>query len=212
MLSIPAGTFRMGSEAGEADEKPAHTVAVAAFELDVTEVTAAQYAACVGEGACSADQVTQHEWCNYGKNDRRGHPINCVDWPQAEAFCAWAHKRLPTEEEWEYAARGSDGRKYPWGNKAPDSQLCWSRSDGTCEVGGFPEGASPFGVLDLAGNVWEWTASSLCSYPNHQCTDHPRVLRGGGWVESRASSVRATYRSGGAPESRAVFLGFRCAR
>jgi hypothetical protein len=125
MVSIPAGSFMMGSDDGYANEKPVHRVSVAGFAMDVTEVTTAAYTACVRAGRCSA--AGTDELCNYGHSDKNNHPINCVDWDQATAYCGSVGKRLPTEEEWEYAARGTDGRKYSWGNEEPGTRACWNR-------------------------------------------------------------------------------------
>jgi formylglycine-generating enzyme required for sulfatase activity len=214
MVSIPAGTFQMGSNDGEWNEQPVHRVSVAAFQMDVTEVTVDAYAACVRAGSCTAAETG--EFCKGGEPGKGNHPINCVDWNQATAYCGWAKKRLPTEEEWEYAARGTDGRKYPWGNGAPGSQLCWKRWEsklGTCAVGDYKAGASPFGVLDLAGNVWEWTSSGYSNgYSNSRAND-TRVIRGGGWYDDYPSLVRAAFRR--VPfRGRALvpdfYLGFRC--
>lgn len=218
MVSIPAGTFMMGSNDGQSNEKPVHQVRVAAFRLDRTEVTAGDYAACVRAGACTAAE-TSPGTCNHGKVGKEHHPINCVDWNQASAYCGWKGKRLPAEEEWEYAARGSDGRKWPWGNEEPSGQLCWNRwtddedtSLGTCAVGSFPAGASPFGALDMAGNVWEWTASGYSTdYRGNRASDK-RVARGGGWGGGGPAVVRSAYRDGGDPTVRNGLLGFRCAR
>ena len=102
---------------------PPHTVELAAYELDVTETTVAQYRACVDAHGCDAEKLNAHDTCNWGKTGKDDHPVNCVDWNQAEAFCKWAGKRLPTAEEWEAAAHGSTGYRYPWGNDAPGSQL-----------------------------------------------------------------------------------------
>jgi formylglycine-generating enzyme required for sulfatase activity len=134
----------------------------------------AAYASCVRCGPCSSAATTA-DWptipddvrakrsvsCNGGRTDRHDHPVNCVDWEQSGVFCRAQGKRLPTDEEWEWAARGEgQGRTYPWGNAAPDLQVCWSgkqERDGTCAVGSFPEGDAPGGIHDLAGNVSEWT-------------------------------------------------------
>lgn len=229
MAAIPAGRFRMGSEEGDDDEKPVHSVRLGVFCMDITEVTVAQYARCVDEGACRA--ARSGGYCNAGSSSRQDHPINCVERSQAVAYCSWAGKRLPTEEEWEYAARGADGRKYPWGNGAPDSRLCWKRyhwdsdetkayAKGTCAVGSYPSGASPFGLLDMAGNVDEWTATDYCdSYAaTKKCSDpessYPRgVARGGNWMtrdsrEVRSSAREETYSADTFPND----TGFRCAR
>jgi eukaryotic-like serine/threonine-protein kinase len=145
MVSIPGGTFQMGSLNGGANEKPVHEVHVRAFQLDKTEVTVAAYEVCVRAGACtpamphidaSWQDVTQ---CNSGDPDPRDDPINCVNWTQATVYCAWAGGRLPTEEEWEYAARGTEGRAFPWGDAPPSGRACWSRGkEGTCGVGPTP--------------------------------------------------------------------------
>ena len=184
MVQVPGGTF--GTD----------------FSIDRTEVTVAAYAACVRSGKCT--QPGTGDNCNWGKESRASHPINCVDWKQATAYCAAAGKRLPTEQEWEHAASGTDGRTYPWGNQEPSNQACWNRSDGTCPVGAFPAGASPYGALDMAGNVWEWTSSNYDA--------NTRFIRGGGWGDVDASNLRAAYRLGGVPAVRISGVGFRCAR
>lgn len=213
MVAIPAGTFQMGSNDGDADEKPVHAVRVAAFQIDRTPVTVAAYKACVNAGVCSAPDTD--EYCNSGKSNKANHPINCVDWTQASSYCGWVNKRLPTEEEWEYAARGTDGRTYPWGNDDIGAKACWNRWNsklGTCAVGTFPRGASPFGVLDMAGNVWEWTSSGYSDDYSKNRANAARVFRGGSWHYGLPSSLRAALRSRGTPSYRDGFLGFRCAR
>ncbi len=218
MCAIPAGTFQMGSTNGESDEEPVHAVTLAAFELDEFEVTVSQYAACVTAGGCTAaGGGSVSSYCNAGVSGRDNHPINCVDWHQATAYCGWAGKRLPTEEEWEYAARGTDGREYPWGNAAPGNQLCWKGGGtnrlGTCPVGSYPSGKSPFGVQDMSGNAWEWVSSLYASDYSLQPTGTTyRGLRGGGWVNNAASSVRSANRNNDASSYQSSSLGFRCAR
>jgi len=227
-VAIPGGTFWMGSEDGQDDEKPAHRVILSSYCMDKTEVTVAAYRACVQAGECELKEYSQ--LCNWGEADLEQHPLNCVDWNQAATYCAWKGGRLPTEAEWEFAARGSDGRRYPWGDEPPTAQLCWNgkendlgtgnRHDGTCPVGQYPSGASPFGVLDMAGNVWEWTADSYGSYPKDAQRNpsrsgpdaSPRVFRGGGWFSDAPSAVRAANRFGIGPGYNNNDLGFRCAR
>ena len=246
MVEIPGGTFAMGSDSRDAseNEKPVHSVTVRGFRLDRTEVTVQAYAECVRAGACSEPDAFReklgnfHVFCNWKNPQNRSlHPINCVDSQQAAAFCAWAKKRLPTEEEWEYAARaGSDGRVFPWGNDRPDQtrlNACGSEcppnlvakhfprweplyeaDDGwpeTAPVGSFPAGASKHGVLDLAGNLWEWTASEYALYDGSGA-EKKRVLRGGSWGGGDARTERTTNRFRLIPGNRAQFLGFRCAR
>jgi formylglycine-generating enzyme required for sulfatase activity len=250
MVRIPAGTFSMGSNDGDPDEQPVHEVAVPSFEMDVTEVTVAAYQACVEAGACKRAFETVSwqgikpeqtklwsQFCNAGRGGRQKHPVNCVDWEQAKTYCEWAGKRLPSEEEWEYAARGTDGRRFPWGNQPPGPSrvnacgtecvqmlkskgVTWSAmyqaSDGyadTAPVASFPPGRSPFGVHDMAGNVWEWTATKYCdSYGTSKKCTKARVNRGGSWDYGDPSNVRAPNRYRHDPASRYSVLGFRCAR
>ena len=145
--------------------------------------------------------------------------MNCVSWFHASAYCASQGKRLSTEEEWEYAARsGARQYAYPWGNEAPtgDTRLCWSGGtarSGTCPVGSFsPAGDSAEGVKDLAGNVYEWTASRYSDDYSNFRTNQARVFRGGGWGSDDPSFVRAASRAGFVPSGRNHWVGFRCAR
>ena len=209
MVRIPAGAFNMGSNDGEADEKPVHAVRVGAFEMDVTEVTVGAYRRCVNAGTCSV--AGTDEYCNWGALGKEEHPINCVDWSQANSYCRWAGKRLPTEEEWEYGARGTDGRTYPWGNEGLGGQLCWS-GDGTCVVGSYASGDSPFRLHDMAGNVFEWTSSGYSADYSKSRDNSALVYRGGSWNVDAPSYVRTAARGGGAPAGRGSYLGFRCAR
>ncbi len=196
MASLPGGTFWMG-ERGD-------VVKVAPFSLDVTEVTADAYAACVNAGACSIAELGCGDAPTYGVAGKGHHPINCVDWNQAHAYCQWAGKRLPTEAEWEWASRGqAAGTKFPWGNHEPGARVCWRRS-GTCEVGTHLEGDAPGGIHDLTGNVWEWTSTSYDAAT--------RVDRGGGWSNTVAKTVRAASRGRRGPGSHYDVLGLRCAR
>jgi formylglycine-generating enzyme required for sulfatase activity len=202
MVMVPAGRYRLGERGDEAT--------VEEFCLDVTEVTAAAYGRCVGKGGCSGPG--EGTYCNGARVDRSNHPVNCVDWNQAEGYCRWMEKRLPTEEEWEWAARGGErGTTYPWGNGEPGSQLCWDghgsdlgkgNRQSTCAVGSYPRGDSPQGVKDLAGNVREWTASSYDSAGQY------RVGRGGGWSNVDPSNVSAAARDRNTRGGRLFFLGF----
>ncbi len=218
MVRLPGGTYTTG--------ETKTTVTVQPFLLDLTEVTVGAYQACVKAGKCRAAWDTvdwpgisdadrrQSSSCNRDRIDRANHPVNCVDWNQAVAYCTAQGKRLPSEEEWEWAARGAEkGTTYPWGNDAPRNQLCWNgegndlgkgKRMSTCPVGSYPKGDSPQGVKDLAGNVWEWTSSSYDA--SH------RVYRGGGWRGDDPRSVAAARRGRFTPDDRDGNLGFRCAR
>jgi len=202
MVFIPAGRFRFMMD-DSPTEKP---VSVAAFCIDRTEVTTAAYSACVRNGKCSSARSVEDR-CNAGVAGRENHPINCVNWDQATAYCKAQGKRLPTAKEWEYAARGNDGREYPWGDEEPTNQLCWDRDgegkpNSTCAVGSYPAGRSPFGLDDMAGNVWEWTATERLLY---------YVSRGGGWYDVVPLRFRAISSFGYVPTHRGIDLGFRCA-
>jgi formylglycine-generating enzyme required for sulfatase activity len=195
MAALPAGAFTMAERHD--------TVKVTTFCMDVAEVTARQYAGCVAAGACTTDGLSCHPTATYAASGKEDHPLNCVDSNQAAAYCDWAGKRLPTEEEWEWAARGQRrGTKYPWGNADPKSQLCWKKKDGTCIVGSYPAGDAPGGIHDLAGNVWEWTSSKYGTTT--------RVNRGGAWLNNEASFMQAGFRYWSAPSDHTFMLGFRC--
>ena len=188
------------------------TTTVRPFCMDRTEVTADAYAACVDGGICSKSDM--HSECTWGKDGKL--PINCVDFNQATFFCAVTGKRLPTEEEWEWAARGGTrGTKYPWGNDNPSGQVCWQhRPDAPevpapCPVGSFPAGDSPLGIHDLAGNVSEWT-SSVFSVKDESDRVY-RVVRGGDYF-TWAVSAGVGHRGIEPPSTRSEWTGFRCAR
>jgi len=249
MVEIPPGSYLMGADDGDADEKPVHQVTVAGFCMDRTEVTVTMYEDCVHRSLCSPAWTTadwpgieedaqdfDSQFCNGARPGYGDHPINCVDFNQAETYCRAVGRRLPTEEEWEYAARGTDDRTYPWGNTPPDASLLnalgpecaamgermgrpgwkpmFSDSDGwesTAPVGSYPAGASPFGLLDMAGNVWEYTSSDYSQDYSSERSDDKRVIRGGGWGYGDPAFVRTTNRGKNPPEYRGADLGFRCA-
>jgi len=212
----------MGSPGGvgDDDEYPEHEVYLSGYWIDQTEVTNGMYAQCVNEGGCtrpdSAESSTRNSY--YGNSAYDNYPVIYVDWYQAEAYCEWVGRELPTEAQWERAARGTDGRTYPWGNKSPNSGLAnFDRNVGdTTEVGRYPEGASPYGTLDMAGNVWEWVADWYDSYPSGSVTDPQgpsmgdyRVIRGGSWLNVELN-FRSANRSGYYPDNSISDNGFRC--
>lgn len=220
LVFIPGGEFLMGSQESDpdadVDEIPQHAVYLDAYWIDRTEVTNDMYRRCVESGACTEPAHSRrYVIAEYG-----AHPILGVSWDQAVAYCTWAGRRLPTEAEWEKAARGTDGRLYPWGNEPPDSDLLNfdHNVDDTIEVGSYPAGASPYGVLDMAGNVWEWVSDGFdenyyadSPYENPRGGDsvNRRVLKGGSW-STQAHNVRASNRFWGFP-GRNDTDGFRCA-
>lgn len=219
---IPAGEFEMGNSQ-DTGEMPVHRVQLRDFWIDRTEVTNAQYAQCVLQGVCQppARSSSYSRPDYFGNPDYGNYPVIYVDWNDADTFCRWAGGRLPTEAEWERAARGSDGRKYPWGNEAPQPDLLnfrFSIGD-TSPVGSYPAGASPYGVLDMAGNVSEWVADSFekdyysqspLSDPTGPVTTGTHVVRGGSWLDN-PNMVRSDLRFGYPTDSAFVNLGFRCA-
>jgi formylglycine-generating enzyme required for sulfatase activity len=170
MLPVPAGTFVMGADnAGERDEQPAHRVTLRAFLLDTTELTNAEYLECVRAGVCRMYDSLEDSKLTHGRARDfhiADHPVVGVGWDDAKAYCAWRHKRLPTEAEWEHAARDNDGRRYVWGNEPPDPKRhgVFAGRPTTERVGSYPDGRGPYGHLDLAGNVWEWMADEYDPY------------------------------------------------
>ena len=202
MKRLPAGSYRM------ADGTPA---ALGAFCMDVTEVTVAAYARCVDAGACRADDLECGNAATWGKPGAASNPVNCVSWFEADGFCRAHGKRLPSEAEWEWAARGGRrAQSFPWGQDPPANRVCWdgdgnSKGKGerktTCPVGSSPRGTSPDGLQDLGGNVREWTASAA---------DRFRVLRGGSWGDSLPEFLSAGFRGWNAPDERMELTGFRC--
>jgi formylglycine-generating enzyme required for sulfatase activity len=221
--SVTGAAFRMGSELGEPDEMPVHEVRVASFEMDVTEVTVRQYSACVRAGACApaaavvrwpgvtrADEQLSKDMCNEDRADRQDHAVNCVDWSMADTYCRWAGERLPTEEEWEYAACGGDCNAVTQSKVGHSAVRGAARWPFTSSVARRAPG--PFGLYDMAGNVWEWTASPYCRYDHPGCDDRRRVVRGGSWSMVDYLFVRLTDRSPSDPATRNTNLGFRCAK
>ncbi|TEU18356.1 MAG: TIR domain-containing protein [Anaerolineales bacterium] len=234
MVYVPAGEFIMGSDEGDSTEQPVHTVYLDAFYIDKTEVTNVQVAQFLNEqGNQEEGGVT---WLDIGdegclitesggqyqpKSGYSDHPVVEVSWYGARAYCQWTGKRLPTEAEWEKAARGTDGWTYPWGEGIDCDHAQYSGCGGrTVPVGSKPKGASPYGALDMAGNVWEWVAdwydegyyvTSQESNPRGPPSGDWRVIRGGSWYNEEAH-VCAAHRYGYPPGFGIGFTGFRCAR
>jgi formylglycine-generating enzyme required for sulfatase activity len=245
VVYVPAGEFQMGSTDKEVDaviargnelgiglkqdffenEQPAHTVVLDAYWIDRTEVTNGQYAWCVAAGACEpptdSGGFTRESY--YGDSAYDDYPVIWVNWYQADAYCEWAGGRLPTEAEWEYAARGPEGRVYPWGNDEPDCALLnyWAEDGrcvgGTAPVGSYPDGASWCEVLDMSGNVWEWVWDWYGTYPSGR-QENPmgpssgdyRPLRGSSWYHSW-DTVRSAARAPAEPGDSMPWVGIRCA-
>jgi formylglycine-generating enzyme required for sulfatase activity len=249
MVYVPGGEFQMGSSEADIDavleqceqelgsgacskdifedESPQHTVTLDAFWIDQTEVTNAQYAPCVADGDCR-----ELSWAGDATYNGENYPVVGVSWQDAADYCAWAGARLPTEAEWEYAARGPDGYIYPWGDTFDGARLnfcdanCtidWSTGDDdgyeeTAPVGSYLDGASWCGALDMVGNVWEWVNDwyqedyyvvSPASNPPGPESGSVKVLRGGSWYVI-PSGVRSARRYWGGPDFGDLSLGFRC--
>ena len=239
MVMVAAGEFWMGCNPKvdsdcEADEKPGRKVYLDAYLIDKTEVTVEQYGRCVQAGGCKKPKTGKYY--NWGKSGRGRHPINGVDWNDAKSYCKWTGKRLPTEAEWEKAARGADGRKYPWGKQKASCRYAvmddkstkgsaGDETDGcgedrTWAVCSKENGNSPYGLCDMAGNVWEWVedwygkdyySGGPRRNPGGPGSGGERVLRGGSWLSS-TYGVRASNRYRDVPGTRDYYLGFRCVR
>lgn len=239
-VALPGGTFHFGCEPQDAqcadNERPGRRATVQPFWLGTTDVTVAAYAKCVAAGACVAPNVPsgKDDWsrnCNWRVNGRENHPVNCINWLRALTFCRWIGGRLPTAEEWEYAAKGGESRIYPWGDDTVTGQranFCdrncrdalpesakreWEYSKwiddsqdddfaATSPVGSYPAGISRFGLLDMAGNVLQWTST------NYDAST--KEARGGSW-NNLAQFLRASYRYSRVPANGNVNLGMRCA-
>jgi len=222
LLYVPAGAFSMGSEAGYSDERPVHTVSLSAFWVDQSEVTNGMYAACESAGECARPRRKSSNLIDgyYGFEGYLDYPVIFISWQDAADYCAWVGRRLPTEAEWEKAARGTDERPYPWGSAPPDATLANFNHnlDDVSRVGSYQDGKSPYGAFDLAGNVMEWTADWYAEdyYSFSPELDPPgaesglhRVVRGGSW-KGNESGVRSAHRFIQLPDSPSFDLGFRC--
>ncbi len=215
MRYVPSGTFPMGSEE-HSDEQPVHEVTLDGFWIDETEVSNVQYRECVDAGECSASDYAGD--ATYNGDD---YPVVGVSWEDADSYCRWAGGRLPSEAQWEYAARGPDGNTYPWGEAEPTCDLAQfgDCSGNTVPVGSYADGASWVGALDMAGNVWEWVNdwydsdyydNSPAKNPEGPESGEYKVLRGGGW-RNGPINLRGADRDNNDPEYRNTDVGFRCA-
>ena len=228
MIYVPAGEFLMGSAASDtmaqSDEEPQHSVYLDAYWIDKTDVTNAEYALCVSAGICRSpsNPSSQTRTNYYGNSQYDNYPVIWVNWNDAQTYCQWAGARLLSEAEWEKAARGTDGRIYPWGSASPDQSLAnYNGQVGdTSAVGSYPSVAGPYGALDMSGNVWQWVndwfdanyyASSPGSNPQGPSSGTIRVLRGGAWG-SFEFAVRAAFRFGYDPTDARYDFGLRCSR
>jgi len=228
MVLIPAGKFIMGSDPADEkrgimvgiDEQPQRQVKLKAFYIDKYEVTNAQYLKFID----ATGNKTPYDYKNGQYPQGEGDwPVAHIDWQDANAYCRWVGKRLPTEAEWEKAARGTDGRIYPWGDEYDADKLNtrdWNkRKVDRVDVGSFPEGASPYGLMDMAGSVWEWTEDWYEAYPGSTIKGRAdfgktyKVVRGGAWNGTGAdlarSNMRYTYRP---DQSYHCFIGVRCVK
>ncbi len=231
MRLIPAGPFTMGSDDGMPDEKPAHRIDLPAFYMDKYEVTNSRYKDCVDAERCPLpvnNNLKFHygTFGTYGVPEFVNFPVNWVDWNSAKTYCEWRGARLPTEAEWEKAARGTDERKYPWGEVIDPTIANYGSNlpdayDGalgkTSAVGSYAKGRSPYGIYDMAGNVWEWVTDWYDVYPGGDQNANSafgqqayRVLRGGSWSDD-PDLLRTTFRGGNRPEMVANYIGIRCA-
>ena len=221
LVYVPAGEFTMGSDSNS-DEQPIHKVTLDAFWIDQTEVTNAMYSLCVKDGGCNPPSSIL-SWTRdsyYDNSEFDNYPVIYVDWNMAKTYCEWADRRLPTEAEWEKAARSIDGNIYPWGSDAPNNRLLNYNSavGDTTEVGAYPDGVSIYGALDMAGNVWEWVSSLYKAYPydpadgrENLTSSDARVLRGGTWRDIE-DNVRSANRFRDDPTATFNYVGFRCSR
>ena len=229
-VSLSAGAYTMGRDGGDDDEAPAHQVTLPGFEINRTEVTVGQYRRCEAAGKCVTPGTDPR--CNWGVEGRQEHPVNCLTWEQATAFCAWAGGALPSEAQWEYAARsGGKDQPYPWGETPADCQHAVMPDDKapgcgqgrTAPTCSRPLGNSADGLCDLAGNVWEWVsdcwhlgyvgAPADGSAWSTACKDPGRmVVRGSSFLNGTVDNLRAASRDSSPAAEAYHSIGFRCVR
>jgi formylglycine-generating enzyme required for sulfatase activity len=223
MVAVVAGSYSVGCEAADEscwdDEKPIHPVDVPSFAIMRHEVTVAAYAQCVEDGVCR--QAGDSKGCSWPqREDRAQHPINCVSWQNAHTYCEYRGWRLPTETEWEVAARGPELPRFPWGTEPPTCELAVVGGEGEgCSPGGTlavssrPTDSSWVSALDMGGNLREWTSSDYAAYPGGQAEQgrKGKVNRGGSW-RMKADNLNASHTRGvDHPKERRADIGFRCA-
>lgn len=221
MIEIPAGPFTFGSDSGDAEDAPAHKIDLPAYEIDKFEVTNADFAAFVQATGyeTDAEKTGKKYWRDSFGEGEENHPVVRVTWNDATAYCTWLDKRLPTEAEWEKAARGTEGLRFPWGNEWDPSKANVKDTGlrSTVVVGSFGGGASPYDVQDMTGNVWEWTADWYQPYPGNTVGDvyygeKCRVIRGGGWFDNEPQSTTFNRNCADPDITTTDELGFRCVR
>ncbi len=231
MVYVPGGWFLMGSNESDGrvgiavgvDEIPQHKVYVKGFYIDRYEVTVAGFRRFLEVTGRNTPRIwAEEEWVRFYPAPEDDHPMNGVSWYDADEYCRWVGKRLPAEAEWEKAARGTDGRQWPWGNELHypgkvKANTYEAGTEWTRPVGSYPDGVSPYGVFDMAGNVMEWTSSWYKSYPGSTLVrealgEKYKVLKGGSWENPTIPFARAAYRHSVAPQWDHPGHGFRCAK
>jgi len=235
MIAIPKASYLMGCDPNTdfvcsyVPEEKQHKVIIDAFMIDKHEVTTAQYTKCVESGKCTMPTIGG--LMHFGVKETANFPINGVNWHQSKTYCETQGKRLPTSAEWELAARGTDGRTYPWGNQEPSCERTVMDKENagylgcgtgdTLAVGSKPKGASPYGVMDMAGNLWEWTSdwyderyyfNSPVGNPKGPATGTLKITRGGDFMSRQGYELRATGRFPYYPSNPSPAIGFRCAK